>query len=201
MKQILYIITLFIVPVSLYGQSVKKVTIKNSFPSTKEVFYVLKSNEEVRQGLYTKSLRGAKLSSGNYENGKRKGIWDYYDNNGNISQKVDYDMFSIISGQDKSKGPTALGGMSQLYRLIQHTMMYPANARIKGTQGKVIVKFEINEEGEMENFTITSSVGDGCDEEAIRTLKQTGFEWFPATDESDKPIRSDVELPITFLLG
>lgn len=62
--------------------------------------------------------------------------------------------------------------------------------------GRVIVNFNVNEKGELSDFTIIKSLGYGCDEEAIRIIKN-GPKWFPATKE-EKPVSSMKHVIVRF---
>ena len=61
-----------------------------------EQFFVLKSNKEIKQGLYQAIYRRSiALASGNYANNKRVGIWHFYDKYGRLVQNFNYDRNSI----------------------------------------------------------------------------------------------------------
>jgi TonB family protein len=72
----------------------------------------------------------------------------------------------------------------------------PPKALQANIQGRVIVGFTVNEKSELSNFTIIKSLGYGCDEEAIRIIKN-GPKWFPATKD-DKPVSSTKNVIIRF---
>ncbi|MEM6816776.1 MAG: energy transducer TonB [Bacteroidota bacterium] len=201
MKHII-VLLLTVLTSQLSSQPTKKETVKTSFPTLKEVFYVLKSNHEIRHGEYEKTSRGKLICKGQYEHGERSGIWEYFDTDQELTHKVDYANFKLIFPKgESSKSAEVLGGYSQLYQMIAYTMMYPAEARRMGTQGKVVVKFTVDKKGQLKNFIVTSSLGNGLDEEAIRALKECKMDWFPARNPNGEPVDSEVELPVTFRLG
>jgi TonB family protein len=72
----------------------------------------------------------------------------------------------------------------------------PPKAEQSNIQGRVIVSFVVDEKGGLSDFSIIRSLGFGCDEEAIRIIKN-GPRWFPATKE-DKPVRSSAEVVVRF---
>ncbi len=202
MKKPIVILVLTALISHVSAQSLKKETVKSSFPSLKEVFYVLKSNPEVRHGEYEKTSRGNLICKGQYEQGEKSGIWQYFDTEKNIAHKVDYTNYKLVfPKEESSKSAEVLGGYTQLYQMFAYTMMYPEDARRMGTQGKVMIKFTVDKQGQLKNFIITSGLGHGLDEEAIRALKECKMEWFPARDSNGEPIESEVELPFTFRLG
>lgn len=166
------------------------------------MFYVLKSDRSIRHGEYEKSSRGDLICKGQYAHGKKSGVWEYFDTEEELTHKVDYTRFDLVYPNKKTPfGPEVLGGYSQLYNMIAYTMMYPAEARRMGTQGKVMVRFTVNKNGQLKDFKVTSGIGYGCDEEAIRALNECGMDWFPAKNEKGELIEAEVELPITFKLG
>ncbi|RFS15905.1 energy transducer TonB [Emticicia sp. C21] len=72
----------------------------------------------------------------------------------------------------------------------------PPRAVQANIQGRVIVNFKVNEKGDLSDFTIVKSLGYGCDEEAIRIIKN-GPKWFPATKE-EKPVSSSKHVIVRF---
>ena len=67
--------------------------------------------------------------------------------------------------------PEMIGGQEWLYDNIK----YPEMARKAGIEGRVIVQFVVNEQGQAENFQILRSIGGGCDEAAIEVIKKAEF--------------------------
>jgi hypothetical protein len=58
----------------------------------REKYHVLKSNPTVKQGLYQALYRSnIALASGNFTNGKKTGVWHYYDPTGLLLENYDYD--------------------------------------------------------------------------------------------------------------
>ena len=57
-------------------------------------------------------------------------------------------------------------------KFLAANMVYPEKAVAKRTEGTVMVKFIVNEDGALSDFKITKSLGEGCDEEVIRVLKK-----------------------------
>jgi len=73
------------------------VTRKNRLTeSVVEQFLVLKSNKEIKQGLYQAIYRRrVALASGNYADNKRVGAWHFYDKYGRLVQNFNYERNSI----------------------------------------------------------------------------------------------------------
>ena len=82
MKKFFYIILALFLSLSYSQETVRK---KNR--KTSEEYYVLKSNKEVRQGLYKKYFYKKEIHiSGQYLNGKKDGVWNYHHGNGKLSK-------------------------------------------------------------------------------------------------------------------
>ncbi len=89
--------------------------------------------------------------------------------------------------------PELKGGLAGLQRQIN----YPEMARKAGIEGKVIIQFIVNEQGKVEDPRVIRGIGGGCDEEALRVVKQAEFQ--PGRQRG-KPVRVQYSLPITFRL-
>ncbi len=89
--------------------------------------------------------------------------------------------------------PELKGGLAGLQKKIN----YPEMARKAGIEGRVIVQFIVNEQGQVEKPQIIRGIGGGADEEALRVVKQAEFE--PGMQRG-KPVRVQYSLPFTFQL-
>lgn len=79
---------------------------------------------------------------------------------------------------------------------LKENTKLPPRARQYNVKGRVIVSFVVNEKSELSDFTIIRSLGFGCDEEAIRIIKN-GPKWFPATND-DKPVSKSMQVVVKF---
>lgn len=79
---------------------------------------------------------------------------------------------------------------------LKENTKLPPRARQYNVKGRVIVSFIVNEKSELSDFTIIRSLGFGCDEEAIRIIKN-GPKWFPATKD-DKPVSRSTQVVVRF---
>jgi len=89
--------------------------------------------------------------------------------------------------------PELIGGIQSLQQKIE----YPDRARKAGIDGKVIIQFIVNEEGEVEDPRVIRGIGGGCDEEALRVVKQAQFK---PGKQRGQPVRVQYSLPIFFKL-
>lgn len=99
------------------------------------------------------------------------------------------DFFVAVEQQPKLKG-----GQKWLYNHIK----YPDMARKAGIEGRVIVQFIVDENGNVENPHVIRGIGGGCDKEALRVVKQAHF---TPGRQRGKAVRVQFSLPIVFKLN
>jgi hypothetical protein len=62
-----------------------------------ERFYVLKSDKQIKEGLYQAFFKRRKIiASGNYHTDKKTGTWNFYKPNGRFVQRFNYDKNTLI---------------------------------------------------------------------------------------------------------
>ena len=74
----------------------------------------------------------------------------------------------------------------------------PKKARKNNTEGKVVVRFVVDEDGYVTHAEVISGIGSGCDEEALRVVSSMP-KWQPGT-QNGEPVRVYFTLPIMFKL-
>lgn len=104
------------------------------------------------------------------------------------AEEQEEDFFVAVEEMPKLKG-----GQEWLYNQIE----YPDMARKAGIEGRVIVQFVVDEKSNATNFEVLRGIGGGCDEEAVRILKEADFE---AGRQRGKPVAVQMAQPITFEL-
>lgn len=95
--------------------------------------------------------------------------------------------------------PTYEGGMEALYKEFAQKIQYPKMARRIGIEGRVFIQFVIRKDGSVSDVSILKAIGLGCDEEAIRVVKEATH-WKPGLIQ-DKPVHTRMSIPIFFKLG
>ncbi len=99
------------------------------------------------------------------------------------------EIFTIVEDMPQLKG-----GMEAIYRNLR----YPEIARQAGIEGRVIVQFIIDENGQVVDPVVVRGIGGGCDEAAIEAVKQVEF---TPGRQRGRPVRVRYSLPITFRLS
>jgi len=103
-------------------------------------------------------------------------------------EEEEEDFFVVVENM-----PELIGGLAEL----QQKVRYPEMARKAGIEGRVIIQFIVNEQGNVENPRVVRGIGGGCDEEALRAVKQAKFR--PGRQRG-QPVRVQYSLPVVFKL-
>lgn len=110
--------------------------------------------------------------------------------------------FQFVDAQEVLKSaevmPEPVGGLKAFYDYIKSNLKYPEEAKAKNIQGRVHVTFVVEPDGSLTNIQVTKSLGYGCDEEAVRLIKNAP-KWQPGK-QNGVPVRVEVTRPITFEL-
>ncbi len=90
--------------------------------------------------------------------------------------------------------PTIVGGLAS----IQKNVYYTEIAKRIGMEGKVIIEFVINKNGDVENAKIFKGIFEELDLIALNAVKQAKFT--PGLQRG-KPVRVKMWIPIVFKLN
>ncbi len=82
-------------------------------------------------------------------------------------------------------------------RDIGKKIRYPEIARKAGVEGRVTIQFIIDENGKVTEPAVIRGIGAGCDEEALRVVRQARFK---PGKQRGKAVKVKMSLPITFKL-
>ncbi|HHL52850.1 MAG TPA: energy transducer TonB [Flammeovirgaceae bacterium] len=94
--------------------------------------------------------------------------------------------------------PAPVGGMEAFYNYVNENIQYPRQARTMRIEGRVFVQFVVDKDGSITNVEVLKGIGGGCDEEAVRVVKNAP-KWNPGKQRG-RPVRVKMVLPITFKL-
>lgn len=159
--------------------------------------------------LYYKN--GNKQQEGEYINNQYNGVWKWYYKNGKISSKERYrkDKLEEIEFWDangnKQEGklektimPQFIGGNLALHKFISSNIRYPIEAQKKGLEGKILVKFIVGLNGEIEKAWISQSGHISLKIEALRLVNSMP-NWIPGKNHN-LPTKVSYTIPINFNL-
>ena len=91
------------------------------------------------------------------------------------------------------------GGMEAFYKQLGKKIKYPKQARRMGTEGRVFVQFVVGKDGSLTDIKVLKGIGAGCDEEAIRALKEMP-KWNPGKQRG-RPVFQRMSIPVFFKLN
>lgn len=111
-----------------------------------------------------------------------------------IFEKYPVDVFTIVE-----ETATPKEGLTAFYEYVKNNLRYPAEARRKGVEGKVFVQFVINIDGSLSEFKVVKGIGSGCDEEAVRIIKESPA-WNPGKQRAI-PVKQRYTMPFLFRLS
>ena len=94
--------------------------------------------------------------------------------------------------------PEFPGGNGAVAEYVRENMKYPAIAKEKGTQGRVIVQFVVNRDGSIVDAKVLRGVDPYLDKEAIRVISSMP-KWKPGMQRG-KAVRVKYTVPVMFRL-
>jgi protein TonB len=107
-------------------------------------------------------------------------------------EKVD-EIFTIVEQQ-----PEPVGGLKAFYDYVAKNLKYPVLARRNLIEGRAYIEFVVEKDGSLTDVKILKGIGGGCDEEAVRIIKNAP-RWKPGKQRG-RPVRVKMVLPVLFQL-
>jgi len=105
--------------------------------------------------------------------------------------KGEDDVFTVVE-----QTPQFPGGMEAFYEYLSTNLKYPEEAIKNQAEGKVYVEFVVEKNGDLSNVRAVKGVGYGCDEEAVRVVKNAPA--FEPGEQRGRKVRVKMVLPIMF---
>lgn len=165
--------------------------------SIKFVAPVIKKDEEVNEENEIKSqdeLNETKvaISIADVKGNNEEAGMDIADVKVAITQEEEK-IFEVIEQM-----PTFPGGEESLLKYLSDNVRYPVIAQENGIQGRVIVRFVVTKNGDVERVEVVRSVDSSLDKEAIRVVK-TMPKWI-AGKQNGENVSVWFTLPVNFKL-
>ena len=95
--------------------------------------------------------------------------------------------------------PEFPGGTAALLEYLRKNIRYPSICRENNIQGRVIVTFVVNKDGNIVNPEVAKGVNPSLDKEALRVISQMPS-WKPGKQRG-KPVKVRYSVPVTFRLN
>lgn len=97
-------------------------------------------------------------------------------------------------GNEGFAAATPEGGYKKFDKYLKRNTRIPREAKRQGIKGVVIISVRVGTTGELSDFEVIRGLGAGCDEEAIRVVKE-GPLWTPAKSGGEAiEIRTEIEV-------
>lgn len=152
---------------------------------------------------------GTLASKGVYERGVTHGVWTGIDSTGKPYQTT-YNMGVVTSDTDTSKATTdsLIAAAENMHEAMAEpkfsiqgylglNMRYPAEAKLKKVEERIIVRFVVNEEGYVTDVGLHQPYENVyLAAEAMRVIQEMP-EWKPGT-QNGKPVKVYYNFPISF---
>ena len=87
--------------------------------------------------------------------------------------------------------PSPVGGLEAVIKRI----VYPEIAKKAGLSGKLYLLIHVDEKGQVDDVKVIKGLGGGCDEAAVKAVRESKFS--PGKN-SEVPVKVKLSLPITF---
>ena len=157
------------------------------------------------------AVRGQQLiSQGFVQNGDKTGRWiakfadstlytDEIYEAGILKTGTIHDKGDVRTYAEIEKSPEFQGGLPALGMFLAQNIKYPTYASKNNISGKVYLTFVVCEDGSLCDYEILKGIGGGCDEEALRVVKQMSGKWKPGL-QYGKKVRVKYNMPVSFVL-
>lgn len=95
--------------------------------------------------------------------------------------------------------PQFPGGEEEMMRYIASNLRYPTMAMEMGVEGRVVVRFVVNKNGEVSSVEVIRSLDPACDKEAMRVIKSMP-KWIPGR-QGGRAVSVYYNIPIVYKLN
>ncbi len=93
--------------------------------------------------------------------------------------------------------PEMIPNQAEAMRNLQSSITYPEIAKRAGVEGRVIVQFVVDEQGNVVDPFVVRGIGAGCDEEAVKAVRTLKFK---PGKQRGRAVKVQMTLPVTFRL-
>jgi TonB family protein len=123
----------------------------------------------------------------------------------NVALTPDYESLSevVVTGKEIKHDEKKIfnlaapeGGKDAYTKYLQQKLVYPEQALKNEVEGRVTIQFTVDNNGNLSNFKVINSLGYGCDDEAIRLIRE-GPAWSPSK-KNDKAVTEEVKVGLKF---
>jgi periplasmic protein TonB len=110
-----------------------------------------------------------------------------------LEEEVADEIFLVV--EEQANFP---GGTEAWRKFLRKNLKYPRQATRMGIDGRVFLSFVVDASGKISDIKVARGIGGGCDEEAMRVLKNSP-RWSPGKQRG-RAVKSRMSLQILFQL-
>jgi len=207
---------------SKYEEGQYSANLRNGYWKT----YIPEKNTLDNEGAYSKGKpngewkyyhkKGTLHKTLNWSNGYKEGKSIIYDTLGNISNEIIYKSDTILSQTNENAATLehpyfeSCENMADAIKRSQCTrdkipqfiyskLEYPALARENDVEGKALIQFVVDKEGDIKDIRVLSGVCESIEKECLRVITKHMPKWKPGKVDT-KNIQVSYKLPIKFKL-
>ena len=103
--------------------------------------------------------------------------------------------FSVVENKPTFNDSDA----NEFSKWVSEQMKYPQDAIDQNIQGRVVLQFTVNKEGQVEDVTVLRGVNEALDAEAVRVVSSSP-KWEPGT-QNGNPVNVRYTFPVVFRLN
>ncbi|MEO8067540.1 MAG: energy transducer TonB [Flavobacteriales bacterium] len=179
----------------------------------------------IEKGRYAKGIRtgewlfsdtqGQVIAHGTMIGGTKTGVWHYSTPLGEPVQTVDHTADSLLWFDPEAerragfeapaawpdtamqRRPIFKGGMGYMNLLLMHNTRYPTDQLDRDVEGRVMVKFIVDKQGNTTSISCVEQDKPGFCAEAERAVAALGNNWIPG-QQSGGPVPVKFQLPVHF---
>ena len=102
--------------------------------------------------------------------------------------------FAVVEEKPEFDG----GDANKFSKWVAKNINYPESAKENEIQGRVILSFDVNEEGAVENVVVLKGVDEALDAEAVRVVSSSPA-WTPGK-QNGNPVKVNYTFPVNFTI-
>ncbi|MFY7888222.1 MAG: energy transducer TonB [Spirosomataceae bacterium] len=158
-----------------------------------------------------KFFEADEIQEGYIQNGFKQGIWHGKNKVGKIIYREQFNEGVFLLGEtyigkdtvnykEVEIEPQYKEGLRAFSKYLAMNLKYPAKAQKQAVTGKVYIEFTVCTDGTLCDFNVLKGLGYGCEEEAVRVIKQSSGNWKPAIVRG-KSEKRKITMPIGYMLA
>ncbi|WP_190242482.1 energy transducer TonB [Hymenobacter lapidiphilus] len=169
-----------------------------------------------RKSKNADSVPTVTFEKGALTDGRPTGIWEYYDQQGELTLRMNYDSSRIAYSRPDtaryllylnddwqlvrpSRAPQFVGSRAKRTADIGKSIRYPVASLMQEQQGEVVISYVVNEQGKTQDYQVVTTPSKECTEAVWTVLKQQPDRWIPAVYQG-RPTQAQFLLRVTFVI-